>query len=422
MRFLSCLFLLVISLLMTDNQLLAQVTMRVMHYNLMQYGVSPTDCTPPALASRDIWLDSISRAVKPDIFTINEMGADPVYASRIRTKSLKYATMQAAGFTNTKGSSIVNMLFYNTQKLGYKSVEIIDGTVRDINVYTLYEKTTAAAGDTAFLYCIVAHLKAGNTSADATQRGAAAVNVMNWLAAKGAGKNVMYMGDCNLYGTTEAAYQTFIFNADTANRLYDPTGATSNGWNATHTKWLTQCPRTSSGSCFSGGGLDSRFDFMLFNKAMMKGTNGVTYTPNTFKVIGNDGSFYNADINCTNNKQVSKGTRQALYSMSDHLPVYSEITFDKATAIEYAATLAAAIELSGNPVAETLRGIVRCEEAQPLRLTLWDMQGKKIAEKAITAASEAEFSVDMTAFSTGMYLLKIENAEGKHLTEKVIKL
>lgn len=416
------LVLLMVGYMLTQNPVSAQVTIRVMHYNLMQYGVSPPDCTPPALASRDVYLDSITRAIKPDIFTVNEMANDPVYASRIRTKSLKYATMQNAGYTNTKNSSIVNMLFYNPQKLGYKSVEVINGLVRDINVYTLYEKTTAANNDTTFLYCIVAHLKAGNTSSDANERASAATNVMNWLAAKGAGKNVIYMGDCNLYSTSEAAYQTFIFNADTANRLYDPTGATTNGWSSSHKQWLTQCPRTSGGACFSGGGLDSRFDFMLFNKPVMTGINGVSYNPNSFKVIGNDGTIYNADINCTNNKQVSKGVCQALYNMSDHLPIYGEVTFTKATAMEHNATLAAAVEIAGNPVADVLQGIIRCEEPQPLRLSLWDMHGRKIADQSLPTAVENEFSVDMTALSTGIYFLKIENAQGKHLIEKVMKL
>lgn len=316
----------------------AQLTLKVMQYNLLQYGASPSDCTPAPLTSKDVWLDAITNAYQPDIFTVNEMAPEVAYATRIKTKSLKYKTMSYGGLTNTKNSDLGNMIFYDPAKLGYKGVAIIDGVVRDINAYTLYEKVSAARGDTIFLICIVAHLKAGNTTADASTRQLGAQNVMNWIQQNAAGKNVLFMGDFNTYGSDEGAYQTAVFNANTSLQLRDPSGATS-GWGDSQRKWLTQSPRTSSSNCGSAGGMDDRFDFILASQTIMDGTARINYVPGTYATFGNDGTVYDAALNCTNNPLVSTTVCNALREMSDHLPVVLTLNVDNTVAIDPAQEL-----------------------------------------------------------------------------------
>jgi hypothetical protein len=142
---------------------------------------------------------------------------------------------------------------------------------------------------------------------------------------------VLFAGDFNIYTSTEPAYLEIL---DQTNNIamadpIDTPGAWNNNedFRAVH----TQSTRTSSSGFGggAGGGLDDRFDFIMVSQNMMTNPN-LSYKANSYKAYGNNGNCYNNNINDINCGGVYNQTiRDAIYNMSDHLPVVMELETDQ---------------------------------------------------------------------------------------------
>ncbi|MEO1383881.1 MAG: hypothetical protein AAFV78_11680, partial [Bacteroidota bacterium] len=153
---------------------------KIMQYNLLRFG----NCSGVTISDKYTWLGNVMNHVRPDIMIANELSPSSLYAQGIVFNSFGYSgTIDHAAFTNSTGSDIVNMLFYDTEKFGLLSTSILPSSnVRDINLYKLFFKpSTVDNTDTTFLYVIAAHLKASNSSSDRQQRLNAATDVMDWI-------------------------------------------------------------------------------------------------------------------------------------------------------------------------------------------------------------------------------------------------
>lgn len=394
----------------------AQDTLKVMQYNLLYYG----DCSGVNVADKDRWLNNITSTYQPDIFTVNEMLDFIAYANRIKQFALTYGNMEYTEFTNTTGSNLVNMLFYNKDKLGYVGVKKIGNSLRDINVYTLYHKESAASGDTVFVDCIVAHLKAGSSSADQTQREVAARSVVNWIQAQGPDyHNYLMMGDFNIYTANEAAWFELVRNP-TAQFLKDPTGK-QNGWGANTPELLTQSPSTSRSDCGTSGGLDDRFDFILTSESILQGTQRIRYVPGSYQALGNDGrTSFNSSLNCVNNTSVPDAVCADLIRMSDHLPVVMEITVDNSTGLDrpIVGIPGVKLEMATMQGSELEIAILR-EKQEPLRIDLVNIQGQPIPLAQDFRDGNGVFPISHLA--EGLYLLRISNQAGNMIFKKLVK-
>jgi len=72
----------------------------------------------------------------------------------------------------------------------------------------------------------------------------------------------------------------------------------------------------------SFGGMDDRFDFIFFTDDLVSGANKLTYVPNSYTAVGNDGNHFNKSINSSPiNTSAPTNVIDALYIMSDHLPI-----------------------------------------------------------------------------------------------------
>ena len=145
--------------------------------------------------------------------------------------------------------------------------------------------------------------------------------------------NIIVGGDFNFYGAgTEPAWNELTNNG--VQRLNDPTNRVGN-WhdNSTFSDVHTQATRSSANPGGSGGatgGVDDRFDFLLANNYVINGGAGVRYIPNTYDVIGNDGNKFNVSIiENLPNTDVPDSVRDALFNMSDHMPVVLQIQIDR---------------------------------------------------------------------------------------------
>lgn len=381
-------------------------TIRMMHYNLLQYGNTP--CM--SQTTKDRHLRTIFNAWRPDILTVNEIRNFKETVQSLKTNTLNYNTaMTATEFSNTTRSELVNALYYNADKFGYLGATAITGNLRDIDVHRLYHKAGTAPGDTLDWYIIIAHFKASTGDENVQARAAAATSVVNWLRRNPQVQRYTLSGDLNLYSSSEPAWQTLV--AGSAPRFVDPAGLIS-GWRGqAFARFHTQSPSDGTNVCGAEGGMDDRFDFILTNPALADTTKPVFAIPRTFRTFGNEGNTYNTSLDCRRNHGVSTEVCDALRKASDHLPVVLRVLFPIRSRASGSANYD--VILLRNPVQEALRFQLERAEPGPLFWDIWDVLGRKVATgKGELTQPNTVFSTPLPDVPAGNYILSVRHAEG----------
>lgn len=407
----------------------AQDTLTVMQYNLLYYGEITGFCNNSnnSLAMKDPHLRTILNHVNPDIFTVNELSKDaPVHEHLLNNVlnaggSVRYSKAQ---LRNTANSNIVNMIFFDNRKLALKNQYTAQNVLRDIDVYELYYKSNdLAQGDTAFIICIVAHLKAGNTTSDANSRKIMAENTMRFVETRYATSNVMFMGDFNLYTDTEPSFQTMINYTNAQARFIDPIGQMGN-WsnNAFYASVHTQSTNVSSGDCKSGGGLDDRFDFILISDEIRFGTKKVRYIQNTYKAVGQDGQHFNNAVNAAPlNLSVPAHVADALFSFSDHLPVTLKLRVDKVLDLHERDPNPFMATLGPNPTQKQSQLVFYSGDLESVNIQLFNSSGQLVWEASPSSqAGKNTLSIPSQSLQSGMYYVHL-SGNRKVQTLKLLK-
>ncbi len=303
-----------------------QDTILLMNYNMLNYSTFTNQ-------TRYVDLRKILAQVKPDVVVACEI--EDVAAAQLLLDSAfnkigngTYARANVVNINN--GTNTINMLFYRTSKVGLKSQTSIGTNLRDIAQYRIFKKLNAT--DTAYLWLHMAHFKAGNSTStnptDETQRFNEASAFCAAITNIPANQNILLCGDLNLKESIEPAWGKLTSTC--SRNFIDPINQVGT-WNnnAFFINIHTQSTRSSanSGCCFgSTGGLDDRFDFILGNAPVINGSNRAKILSNTYKSFGNDGQHFNlALVEGGANTSVPAAVNQALFNMSDHLPVIAKI-------------------------------------------------------------------------------------------------
>jgi endonuclease/exonuclease/phosphatase family metal-dependent hydrolase len=307
---------------------IAQDTLKIMQYNLLYYGKNVYDCdqTTNNIDHKNTQLQTILAYTQPDIFCVNEMDNSSSDVNYLMNNVLNIGGVDYWEHANVSGSYSINMIYYNSDIFTLNSQESITANPRQTNAYNL----THIASSTDFTV-IVAHLKAGSDSDDETDKANATQNVMDYIENNGAG-NYIFMGDLNLYSSSSQAFQNLINPSNATLSFYDPAdqiGDWSN--NSYYSNVHTQSTHT-SGTCFVTGGMDDRFDFILMSEDIKDGNNEIKFLDNSYETIGQDGNHYNDAINAGTNNSAPTNVIDALYEMSDHLPVSMEMIFGLSSA------------------------------------------------------------------------------------------
>lgn len=316
-------------LVLSGFQVTGQDTLTVMQYNVLNFGNFTSYCT---LSNNDpddkiLWLKTIIDFKTPDILTVNEMSKNSYYQQLLLDEVLNTSgrtAFEMAGTTNFNNSSIVNMLYYNGEKIGLESVDAIVTEIRDINVYKLYYKqeNKALSREQIYFYCIVAHLKAGSTADDMSLRAQMTADVMDYLEAHQITGPCLMLGDLNLQNSIEQAWLNLAQNPEAEYNFSDPSGKVGY-WhnNGTYAIVHTQSTHVTSDGCASGGGMDDRFDFILANDTLFDNESPISLIDGSYQVLGQDGQRLNGSVIDPPNYSAPAEVIDALYGMSDHLPV-----------------------------------------------------------------------------------------------------
>lgn len=308
----------------------AQDTLSFMHYNLLYYGYYTSFCNEVnnPVERKDEFLQTLIEYIRPDVFTVNELGRDVQTAERIRDRVLN-AVMgddlyEHAPYSNRSNASLVSMLFYRSDKFAIQSHTVLSTSPRDIILYTMYYRDPGLeeGRDTTFLHCVVAHFKAGSTVGDQQIRTAEAMAVMGAIEQLGIRGNLAFMADFNMKSSYEQAYQWITYHPNEAIRFHDPIDRPGIWFNNPDmAAYHTQSTRTGRHPCFVTGGMDDRFDQILLSASILSGDGGLQYIEGTYRALGQDGMRFNGSLIDPPNESEPEELIMALYQMSDHLPV-----------------------------------------------------------------------------------------------------
>lgn len=405
----------------------SQDTLKVMHYNLLNYGHVTSYCTTAnnSMLDKAQYLKTIVDYVKPDVFTVNELAANTFVVKQLLDSVLNKDTeiYDRAVYSNTSGDNILNMLYYKKTKLIYHSQINLQTPVRDFNIYKLYynSPTLATLNDTAFIRFIVVHLKAGSSSADQSLRTQMSDVLMNYLNSEGNNDNCLLLGDFNIRSSSETSFTNFVYHSNNNIRFYDPIN-TLGSWNnnSTYKNVHTQSTHYTSNGCASSGGMDDRFDFILASNNIMSGAGGYQYISGTYKALGNDGNHFNQSINSGSNSSVPFNVLNALYNMSDHLPILLNLkTIQSGASIM---ELDAFAEISfENPISDKLVLNLKIKEPSDINIEIYSVLGQKIFDQKFTSNESQTIEISFSTFENGIYFVRFSNQFGQSLTKKVLK-
>lgn len=405
-------------------------TICLMQYNLMYYTYNAdyTDCdaTTNNLDLKDYYLKQLIQYVKPDVFCVNEIGKEVEWANRLLNNVLNqngisyYATVPPVNSWSTIG----NRIFYDTRKLIYYNAFYVPTSVININAFKFYfNSSDLMQGDTTFITFIICHLKAGGGSGNATTRYQQTLALMNRLETLGE-DNYVWSGDFNSYSASDSGIANALYWHNPSFRFYDPINKLGN-WHDNENYALYHTQSTHSGyndACFSGGGLDDRFDFILVSPHVYTGEKGVKSMNESYRIIGQDGNRFNRSIINPTNSSAPANIITALHKISDHLPVVMnfEIKADIVNAITNQISPNFFVDVV-NPIRDKIEIMVNTPGDEILTFQFFSIEGKLLTQFTKTLSAGITQFENSFNYSAGAYILRVINTKNQSVAVKLIK-
>ncbi|MFD2562526.1 T9SS type A sorting domain-containing protein [Aquimarina rubra] len=381
-----------------------QATIKTMFYNVLNYPTAPPE-------NREEILETIIDSYEPDIFMICELeteeGGNEILNNSLNDDNTNYSSAPFLSNFSNSDVELHQLLYYNNQKFTLIQSQRLITTIRDINWYTLELISEDQVNNPIRIEVFVAHLKASRGSDNETKRLNMVREFTDNYANLDENDYVIFAGDFNLYSSNEPAYQELL---DVNNKIImvDPINTPGN-WSSdnTFTDIHTQSTRLSSedfDDFGSGGGLDDRFDFILMSENMVNSTE-LKYIPNTYEAYGNNGNCYNQridNVDCTGT--FDSALRDALYTMSDHLPVVMELQANQQflSTPEFTETIKKIELISGN-LLDTQLSLQINNNSEPIDFKIYNTLGQEI--KSFSAKGNSITNISVSELSAGMYYL-----------------
>jgi len=421
---------LLVAFLLPLSSLAQTETLKVMQYNLLNYGNNTGYCntTNNNINDKNGYIRTILDAYYPDILTVCEMGRSTTLPSDFVRNNLNINGtnywMTSPG-SNTTGSSLTNCVFYNSLKLTLVGHYVAQTNTREVDVYDFKFKNDESGK--IVLTCVIAHLKAGTGSDNEAKRKIMAENTMRYLENNYRDRNVLIMGDFNLYRSTEPAYQAFTNRTAYPDAYFiDPVypyGVGNWSANASFAEYHTQSTHQySDDDCHSAGGMDDRFDFILMSENIYGGRDGIQYVNGSYNALGQDGRRFNKSINSPANTEVSQEVADALFNNSDHLPITMELEVVTNYDVNELSVNNLNVDIFPNPATDIINLRFYQNNIGKANILLFNTLGQQVySEEFFVSESLSEHSFNIENLQKGLYFLKVTNADGLTNTLKIIK-
>ncbi|WP_117884871.1 T9SS type A sorting domain-containing protein [Aureibaculum luteum] len=408
--------LVILLMILLTSVIEAQNIIKTMFYNLLEFPEAPP-------TNRLTILKAILDDYQPDLFMVCELqseeGANSILSTSLQTSDNRYAKAAFVSNQSNLTTDLQQLVFFNKNKLILVSQDLITTGIRDINHYLFKLNTTDNTTNPIYLNVFVTHLKSSQGFENEDKRLDMVLDFTSTLVNIPSDHFVLISGDFNLYTGQEGAYQELL-DPTNAIVLHDPINKDGN-WhnNLTYQDIHTQSSRVSKddfGDRGAEGGMDDRFDFILISENL-KNSSTLKYTPDSYKAFGNNGNCYNKSINdptCTGT--FNQEIREALYNMSDHLPVVMQLETDKTLATKNLTHTGNYLKFkNGNVVKDHFSLEVNASIFEG-QIVIYNSMGQKI--QSITLNEENE-NIDATNLTSGIYYIKLQNTTS---TLKFIKL
>ena len=192
--------------------------------------------------------------------------------------------------------------------------------------------------------------------------------------------------------------------------------------NQQYTQFHTQSTRSYSDECFSSGGLDDRFDFILMSDEIAFSYKHLRYVQGSYKAVGNDGRHFNQSINQGYNTSVPTEVVEALYDASDHLPVTMKIAVDAKLSVADNDLPALQASIAPNPATSVATVFFNNPKTGKVLFDIYSVQGQLVKSgTGWFSEGESQFELSIGDLTEGFYLLRI-GLEGRTLaTIKLMK-
>lgn len=253
--------------------------------------------------------------MNPDLLGVQEI--DGVQgAQRFLDHVLNYSVRTYSRSSYVDGPDSDNILYFRDSLFSYLDHSPIRTALRNISHFRLVYRNS---GDTLHVFCV--HLKSSESFAWA--RASEIDSLVQVTEKLPAGSEYLVLGDFNIYKDWEPGYQNLVADS-LPGRFVDVMPAGKWHDNPAFAFLHTQSPRNRRFGGGAYGGMDDRFDMILFSPSFFD-SSGFRVIDSSYAAFGNDGFHFNDSINASPNMTVSDRVADALHSASDHLPVLVEI-------------------------------------------------------------------------------------------------
>ncbi len=393
--------LLVIFTILLSVTLTAQENLNVVFYNVLNYPQAPP-------SNRDQILSVLIDEMQPDIFMICELESENA-GNDILNNSLNVSTnrFESAPYVNntSSGANLQQLVYFDKNKFELVESAIIPTTIRDINRYRLKLRTE----EELFIEVFVSHLKASQGEDNEAIRLSMVEEFTTYLETIDTSSPIIFAGDLNLYSSNEPAYQELLDPSNNA-VLVDPIN-TPGDWNSNSSfaSVHTQSTRTSSADFDgfgAGGGLDSRFDFILLSENLLENNGSIQYVEDSYAAFGNNGNCYNNRLDASDcSGTYSASIRNLLYEMSDHLPVITQLEVNATFLPPLGLEDIELVSITNTIVSEKLE--ISFQTAQPYgTIDIYDQTGRLVFKKSIEGNKT---TIPTVSLSSGLYYAVMSN-------------
>ena len=388
-----------------------QTTHKIMSYNALNYPGSDASIRNP-------YFSTVIANADPDILVMQEMTSLSGVNDFLNNVLIPINSDYTAGTFND-GPDTDNSIFFKNRHFTFISNTVIPTSLRNINEFKLVEK---ASNDTIRIYSV--HLKASSGTTNEQQRLSEATILRNFTASLPANSNYLVCGDFNFYGSTEPGYQKLL-DQSTPGYFVDIYNLSGTWNNAIYAQYHTQSTRIRQFGGGSTGGLDDRFDLLLFSPSLLQ-EGLIDYVTGTYTAYGNDGLHYNDSINKTPNNAVGQVIADALEYSSDHLPVFASFNFQSPTSVQILAdnnlpTQFVLYQNYPNPFNPSTTISYNLPTSNFIILKIYDVLGNEIITLVNEQQQAGLHKIQFYAnnLSSGMYFYTL-NSGSQTLTKKMI--
>jgi len=390
-------------------------TVKIMAYNILNYPGSTA-------AKRNPFFKKIIEATSPDVLTIGELIGASANASFLTNVLNANQNIYATSSNFIDAFDTDNGIYFKKDKfsiISNKSVNL-GSQSRIANEFMM---KYLPSGDTFYLYAI--HLKASSGSTNETARNNEVTRLRQHTDSLRPGTNFMILGDFNIYGALEPAYLTLTDKGGIKKGyVMDPLNMPGN-WNSNsnYAPYFTQSPRTRQFDGGSNGGMDDRFDMILYSQAVID-NGGMQILTNTMTAYGNDGNHFNDSINRRPNTAVGNDLADAIHYASDHIPIYCNFTFTYTlTGISTSTAKASQLSIYPNPTTSTVNIKFDINQAQTVNISVMDMQGRTLINSGNVNYIAGEYiqNVSLSGLQKGIYLVKFQTENSLQVARLIVE-